>query len=155
MALKDLDEDKHYWYYNASRLNDLEDSTVVDFEESNGKVKTGEMLQKYEDQEYGEPKTNGTYTDLWGLATLKEKVVKGWFVPSRAEWAAFGDMLSTSEYLPEKVTNSNYKNYGLKDWYWSSSPTIYSNAWVAYYYAVYMTTFLANNVAYVRLSATF
>ena len=158
MALKDLDEDRHYWYYNAyenESLDNPEANSVVDFKDSNGKVKTGEMIQKYENGDYGDPKTDGSYTDLWGLATLKEKVAQGWFVPSRAEWSAFGDMLYTSEYLPEKVTTSNYVNYGLKGWYWSSSQIDGSSAWGANFGSGYMISSTVNFYDYVRLSATF
>ncbi len=153
MALKDLDEDSHYWYYNAyGNLDNPEAKTVVDFQESNGEVKTGEMLQKYGDPTYGEPKTDGDYTDLWGLATLKEKVAQGWFVPSRAEWSAFGDMLYN---LPEKVTTSNYPNYGLKVWYWSSSQYNYNYAWHVNFNKGYMSGNPVKNALNVLLSATF
>ena len=158
MALKDLDEDRHYWYYNAyenESLDNPEANSVVDFKDSNGKVKTEEMIQKYGNPTYGDPYEGGSYTDLWGLSSLTEKVAQGWFVPSRAEWSAFGDMLYTSEYLPEKVTTSNYPDYGLKDWYWSSSQSDTRNAWSARFDGGYMYNYNVFSNCYVRLSATF
>lgn len=160
MALKDLDEEQHYWYYNAfenKSLDNIEANSVVDFKYSNGKVKTGEMIQKYKNGDYGVPYENESYTELWGLVTLKKKVEQGWFVPSRAEWSAFGDMLFTSKYLPEKVTTDNYNNYGLKVSYWASSQNSNYLAWSAHFYfdGGCVSYLYVHDITYVRLSATF
>ena len=113
-------------------------------------------------QENGEVKKIGGYgetdvNDLWGVIQNNKKYnLEKWFVPSRAEWSAFGDMLYTCNYLPEKVTTSNYKKmYGLKDWYWSSSQRSARFAWTAFFDCGYMNYFDVNYDDYVRLSATF
>ena len=48
---------------------------------------------------------------MWGV--IQNEVAKGWFVPSKSEWSAFGAKFD--------LINSNYMNYGLKGGYWSSS----------------------------------
>ena len=150
MALEDLDNDSHYWYYNAyGKLDNYISTSTNDF--GKGKENTNTMIQAYEDGKYGEAYTSGTYTDLWGLETLKNKVSEGWFVPSKSEWAAFGDMATTKSGL----TTGNYSTYGLNDWYWSSSQ--YST------HSAYFATFLdgcidggrVDGSHSVRLSATF
>ena len=74
-----------------------------------------------------------------------------WFVPSKAEWAAFGDMA----YSKMKVTEENYNDYKLNDRYWSSAQN--------YKYCAYGAGFGIGNIYYgivvnsnyVRLSTTF
>ena len=51
---------------------------------------------------------------------------KGWFVPSKAEWAAFADMA----YTKMGVTTSNIGDYGLHAYCWTSARY---NAYNAYY----------------------
>ena len=84
--------------------------------------------------------------DVWGV--IQNKVAEGWFVPSSAEWGAFGDNLRITE---------NKSLPGLTYNYWSSSQ--YSDALVWYmrsstmemrYYAIG-----TNGTFYVRLSTTF
>ena len=148
MALKDLDESRHYWYYNAygnldNPLDNLVGGPRNDF--GKGKTNTTDMIEKYESGAYGEPKTDGSYTDLWGLDSLKEKVSKGWFVPSKSEWAAFMTMYCEGG----KVGEGLYQKDALIDWYWSSSQ------WYAYFGGVRIDLYNVNNYRYVRLSATF
>ena len=54
---------------------------------------------------------------------IQPKVNKGWFIPSKEEWSAFGEELG--------VTKSNYSAKGLNGWYWSSSQykATTNNAW--------------------------
>ncbi len=156
MALEDLDDDYHYWYYNAyGKLDKLEDyKTDINFgqDEPKGKTNTDYMISAYESHTpYGEPYTSGTYTDLWGLASLKQKVNEGWFVPSRAEWSAFGDMI----YTKFNIDTSNYDSLGLKYWYWSSSQNDAYYAYLALSYYGFMDIDSVNGRILVRLSATF
>ena len=44
---------------------------------------------------------------------IQPKVNKGWFIPSKEEWSAFGEELG--------ITKSNYSAKGLNSCYWSSS----------------------------------
>ena len=150
MALKDLDESEHYWYYNAyGNLDNPVEGTRNDFGE--GKTNTTDMIQKYEDGEYGEPKIDGEYTDLWGLDSLKEKVSKGWFVPSKSEWAAFMTMYCEGG----KVGEGLYQKDALSSWYWSSSQSTISDAWYAHFNVAHIYYNTVRSYDYVRLSATF
>ena len=148
MALDDLDEDRHYWYYNAYGNLDSENNvsnSANDF--GTGKEKTQYMITQYENGEYGEPYTSGSYTDMWGLETLKQKVAEGWFVPSKSEWAAFGGEL--------EINTENYVNLGLSDWYWSSSQYDTSSAYIATFRNGYMDFNSVDIDGCVRLCATF
>ena len=53
----------------------------------------------------------------------KQKVDKGWFIPSRAEWAAFGEEL--------KISQEKYANYDLSPYYWTSSQRNSNLVWGA------------------------
>ena len=143
MALEDIDNSTHYWYYNAYRnMDDYSKATSKDF--GTGKANTSTMILKWNSGEnggYGAKNDN----DMWGL--IQNKVAKGWFVPSRAEWSAFAEEL--------KITKDNYDDYGLSGWYWSSSQGGTYSAYSAGFNYGYIYN---NNVAsynYVRLSATF
>ena len=104
---------------------------------------------------FGSGKTN-TQT-LIGKAdlssSLKEqiqpKVNKGWFIPSREEWSAFGEELG--------ITISNYSTKGLNSWYWSSSHynTYYNYAWGAHLSSGCMYNYEISRNIYVRLATTF
>ena len=104
---------------------------------------------------FGSGKTN-TQT-LIGKAdfnsSLKEqiqpKVNKGWFIPSKEEWSAFGGELG--------ITKSNYSAKGLNRWYWSSSQykTGTKLAWYAYFSNGSMGNLSAGYSSYVRLATTF
>ena len=100
---------------------------------------------------FGSGKTN-TQTLIGGIniKKLQEKVNKGWFIPSKDEWSAFGEELG--------ITKSNYSAKGLSKWYWSSSQ--YSDwtwyAWSMYFSAGCMECFRNHdNSLYVRLATTF
>ena len=88
---------------------DYATATSGDF--GKGKDNTKTMIKKWDDGEYGEKDKNPTCKDVWGQIT--KEVEKGWFVPSRAEWAAFAEELG--------ITATNYEDFGLSKWYWSSS----------------------------------
>ncbi len=76
-----------YWYWDDDGTSDnLVDGSTMDFSEDNGRKNTETMLKEYEEKFYGEPNESV----LWGLEELREKYEKGWFVPSCAEWDAFG-----------------------------------------------------------------
>ena len=63
---------------------------------------------------------------------IQPKVNKGWFIPSKEEWSAFGEELG--------ITKSNYSAKGLNSWYWSSSQynTRTYDAWYADFYNGFM-----------------
>ncbi len=154
MALRDLDDKTHYWYYNAyGKLNNLVGSDKINFTEDSGKQNTTDMLAIY-GKSVGEGGYGESYTgDLWGMEELKDKNKAnngGWFVPSRAEWSAFGAMLWTKK----NITSQTYNTY-LKGFYWSSSQDSTRDAWCANFFRGYMDSYGVNYDNYVRLSATF
>ena len=107
---------RHSWYYSASvskKLDNYHDGTYNDFGE--GKIFTDYNIKKWNSSAYGAQNGDSTDLDLWGV--IQDKVKEGWFVPSRAEWAAFASYLG----LNSSVTNPNYSKYGLTWWYWSSA----------------------------------
>ena len=64
---------------------------------------------------FGSGKTNTKKLTLNSIIyeQIKPKLNKGWFIPSKEEWSAFGEEL--------RITKSNYSAKGLNGWYWSSS----------------------------------
>ena len=133
LSLADYDGHFHYWYKNASgNMGDYSTFTSKDF--GKGKENTEKMIDRMKNHtkynpDYREP-TTGTDADIWNI--IEDKVKEGWFVPSKAEWAAFASYLNTSK----TSTDTNYYvNYGLSDWYWSSSQYSNYNAWSVYFYS--------------------
>ena len=84
--------------------------------------------------------------------SIQEKVNNGWFVPSRAEWSAFGGELGISK---DSSNEKYYGNFGLSYYYWSSSQFSANYAWYARFSYGYMNRNHVNFSTYVRLSATF
>ena len=82
---------------------------------------------------------------------IQPKVNKGWFIPSKEEWSAFGEELG--------ITKSNYSAKGLSKWYWSSSRdyTDTGYAWSAYfnYGDIRYINDYGGYFGYVRLATTF
>lgn len=149
MALENVGSSSTYyhWYYAApGNMSDYETATSGDF--GKGKENTANMIAKWDkgagEGGYGAQDT-GTVKDMWGQ--IKTQVSKGWFVPSRAEWAAFAQELG--------ITSSNYTTYGLSYYYWSSSQGNAINAWSASFNGGYINDFDVINNFSVRLSATF
>ena len=149
MALDDADTKTHYWYYSAyGKMNDYASTTSTSF--GSGKQNTKNMIAKWNSSGYGSQTTSGSYPDMWGLSAVQSGTwngASGWYVPSREEWAAFGGQLG--------ITQSNYGNKGLSNWYWLSSQNSNRGAWVARFYDGYMETYIVNDTNYVRLGATF
>ena len=140
MALSDIDANTHYWYYNAyGNMSDYDTTTSGDF--GTGRANTETMISKWNNSGYGEQNAN----DMWGL--IQNEVENGWFVPSRGEWAAFAEELG--------ITKSNYTNFGLSNWCWSSSQSNTGRAYRAYFYRGYVINDTVNFGTFVRLSTTF
>lgn len=96
--------------------------------------------------------TNNLYFAL--REPIESKVNKGWFIPSKEEWSAFGEELG--------ITRSNYSAKGLSREYWSSSQndTDLSCAWYADFDFACMEYMNGNNgddydYNYVRMATTF
>ena len=148
MALTDIDGKRngtYYAWYNAAfgKMSDYATTTSGDF--GKGKSNTTTMISKWNATAYGAQNNGSNHKDMWGQ--IQEEVKNGWFVPSRAEWSAFGGEL--------EITSSNYGNFGLSDYYWSSSQDNAYGAWYARFDGGYMSGNGANGGNYVRLSATF
>lgn len=148
MALEDFNTGTLYcWYDDAyGNMKDYATATSLDF--GTGKANTEAMIanwNKGENGGYGAQNDNGTYDDMWGV--IQEKVVEGWFVPSRGEWGAFGDSLG--------IKKDNYVDYGLSNWCWSSSQYDTDSAWTANFINEYISANLVANYTSVRMSTIF
>lgn len=102
------------WYVASYEIdNGITDySKVTSDEFGMGKTNTETMIEKWNNGEYGTPDDS---KDMW-KAIQNDTVYNinnGWFVPSRGEWACFGDAF--------KITSSNRLASGLRTFYWASS----------------------------------
>ncbi len=146
MALKNIgDQEKgetYCWYSAASSAG----GTSSGF--GGGKKNTETMMEKWENAEYGKQNANASYKDMWGIEELKTKNVQGWFVPSKAEWSAFGGELG--------INTSNYQTKGLSDKYWSSSLISSNQAYgVNFAETKPLSNYNLSRDRYIRLSVTF
>ena len=158
MALEDFNPGTGYCWYDAAYGNlDSQynvSSTANDFAvagaEPTGKTNTERMIASWNSSEYGAQNDNGTYEDMWGA--IQDEVADGWFVPSKSEWSAFGgEVLELNN-----ITSSNYDDYGLSSWCWSSSQRNTDSAYCANIVHGYIgTNGYVNNDSSVRLATTF
>ena len=148
MSLTDLNVggySTYYWYNSAyGNMSDYSTYTSKDF--GSGKENTRKMIEKWN---LG---TNGGYgaqndRDLWKHIQDVAGEGKKWFIPSKAEWSAFGGELG--------ITKSNYSSKGLNSWYWSSSQNNTDNAWCADFSRGYMDYNFVYIYRCVRLATTF
>ena len=141
MALSDIDADTHTWYDNADSrgISDYDTVTLERF--GSGKTNTATMIEKWNSSAYGAQKDD----DMWKV--IQTQVNKGWFVPSKGEWSAFAKNLS--------IDKTNYANYNLSDYYWSSSIYDKNRAWFTTFDDEYMLYYYISSYSGVRLSATF
>ena len=156
LSLANYDSNAHYWYKNANgKMSDY--STFTSKEFGKGKENTEKMIDRMKNHsdtskysvDYGEA-TTGTYADVWGI--IQDKANEGWFVPSRAEWAAFASYLN-----PSKTSGDTnyYVNYGLSSWYWSSAQSDTNYAYFVTFYDGTMSLGNVGNSNNVRLASTF
>ena len=153
MALTDIDGKRngtYYDWYNAAygQMSDYATTTSEDFEK--GKSNTTTMISKWNATAYGAQNNCSDHKDMWGQ--IQEKVKNGWFVPSRAEWSAFGGELGISK---DSSNEKYYGNFGLSTCYWSSSQDSAIGAWYAVFSTGYMSSVNVYDYNSVRLSATF
>ena len=142
MALSNIEVGEYnsfYWYKNASGLTADKTETLGDF--GTGKSNTQKMMTKYKNEELGIKDDE----DVWN--NIATQVQEGWFVPSRAEWGAFADLLEISKTnMPKGIYNKNFWTSS-----YSSSGCIY---WIHFYYCTIGHNG-PNHKAYIRLSTTF
>ena len=108
----DSTKDDNYFTWYDSAFGKISDySTVTSKNFGTGKTNTETMLKKWNDAHYGTKNADTRFLDVWGV--IQDKVEDGWFVPSRAEWSAFGNAFG--------LTDSNCERFRLYDFLWSSS----------------------------------
>ena len=154
MSLEDINPGTIYCWYDAA-VGNLDSSynvstTANDFAvagaEPTGRINTKRMIASWNAEEYGAQNDNSTYDDIWGV--IQDEVARGWFVPSKSEWAAFGAAF--------EITSSNYSStYGLGDFYWSSSQNGTNYAYIAFFYNGNFSRNNVNGNGYVRLATIF
>ena len=141
MALENIDADTHTWYKNAASSGISDYNTITSESFGSGKTNTATMIAKWNSSAYGDQ----VDTDMW--KAIQTQVNKGWFVPSKEEWSAFGSNLG--------IDNTNYVNHNLSGYCWSSSLRSEGVAWFAGFGDGFMINGTINLNRYVRLSATF
>ena len=144
MALEEVNTaTTYYWYYQAyGRLDKPVGTSTNDF--GSGKNNTNYVMNKWEKRSWGTQNNR----DMCGA--IQSQVDKGWFVPSKSEWAAFGDMATKKFGL-----TTNYFSYGLKEWYWSSSQYNENYAYCMTWTVGNINYYSVNSGFYVRLCTTF
>ena len=141
MALSDIDANKYTWYAYAYSNGISDYNTITSESFGSGKTNTATMIAKWNSSAYGDQ----VDTDMW--KAIQTQVNKGWFVPSKEEWSAFGSNLG--------IDNTNYVNHNLSDYCWSSSLRNKTSAWGAWFGFGCMSNVSINGTISVRLSATF
>ena len=141
MALEDIDADTHTWYKNAASSGISDYNTITSESFGSGKTNTATMIAKWNSSAYGDQ----VDTDMWKV--IQTQVNKGWFVPSKEEWSAFGSNLS--------IDKTNYVNHNLSAYCWSSSLKAKGTAWNADFDGGFMLNGRIRGNYSVRLSATF
>ena len=155
MALEDFNDGNgpdYCWYDDAyGNLKDIISANYNDFGE--GKQNTIVMIANWNSSGYGAQNANVRYFDMWGVIQTAVGNISDptWFVPSKAEWAAFGDFA----YTKMGVDTGNYENYGLQKYYWSSAQQNTNRAYGPYFDKGYIDGNYVNRNISVRLSATF
>ena len=150
MALEDINPGTVYhWYYSAytyeGKMNEYTTDTSSAF--GKGKDNTTNMISFWKNSKYGAG-DKGTAKDVWGQ--IEVKVSEGWFVPSKEEWGAFGALAAQ-----KGMKVSNYTNYNLSNYYWSSSQLDKEFVWYVNFADGYMGDGTPNGTISVRLSTTF
>ena len=145
MALSDIGDTVNYQAaYNKNGISNWNTITSNDF--GSGKQNTTNMIIAWNNKTYGEQNTGST-KDIWGL--IQDQVNNGWFVPSRAEWAAIGSAFS--------ITKSNYfSSFNFPPNYWTSSLSASKDNFVMALVSNQITTYyIGNGVFSLRLATTF
>ena len=152
MALSDVDSSSHYWYYSAFDYGMSDSASQTSTAFGRGEQNTINMISKWNSSGYGTQNAGADSSfnpDMWGVSAVNSRTwndTSGWYVPSLNEWAAFAGELNIT---------SNYSNYGLSNFYWSSSQYITDRAYVADFRNGYMHSYHVYYNYYVRLGTTF
>ena len=131
MALNDINPGTTYCWYDGAWGGKIDNSTSVSFYENDfgeGRAHTEYAMENWNDPSLPWGSHNaGTNLDMWGV--IEDEVDKGWFVPSKSEFAAFGGAFN--------IEPENYLDYGLSDWYWTSSLVDTNKNFTSYAYMAY------------------
>ena len=102
-------------------------------------------------------------TDVWKV--IQTQASKGWFVPSRDEWNAFGAFFKVGgEYSNQRIdgntdesykTDHTYSDYKLSAWCWSSSQNGASTSYTALFSNGRSNNYYVNRNGSVRFALTF
>ena len=159
MALEDFtttDYQTFYWYKNASGKMNVSDTST---EFGKGYANTGKIIEIWNKNGTGAGSYEGATQDnrdIFKHIQEKYNSKEKWYIPSKEEWASFGDYFTNNSKVETKLTTSNYNStYGLSDYYWSSSEDNANDAWYADFFNGLVNY---SNVAFdycVRLGATF
>ena len=145
----------YYWYKEAyGDMNPLITETGF----GSGKENTRKMIAKWNASGTAEGYSNSPQNnrDIWKHIQDKYNSKEKWYIPSKGEWAAFGDYFTNNERVETKLTTNNYNSiYGLSAWYWSSSQYNTGTACRAYFYNGFISTTHVDDNGCVRLGATF
>jgi len=168
MALKDIDINYHFWFYNAySLINSATDKAPYYITEDGigidannkavGRKNTEAIMAKFKSTTeggWGKAVTGQIYTDMLKVIGTKYNSSIGWFVPSKQELTAFAGFLSG-----KGLTTSNYNStFGLSDRYWLSSQLSLNTpqyAWRANFSTSNFSNGPIYNVYFVRLCTVF
>ena len=144
-----------YWYYNANgKMSDYSTATP---ETNTGRQNTSTIKAKWDLGTGGYGATDPR--DMWGKLPTGPKAGANpteavsdteqyrWFIPSRAEWSAFGNNLG--------ITGGTYRDYGLSGFYWTSSQIDEKMAWGAWLALGMPYNRNVDVDGFVRASATF
>ena len=149
MALTDIDGKQNgtlYDWYNSAdktKMKDWDRVTSVEF--GQGNINTKIMITKWNDKAYGIQNNCSNHKDVWGQ--IQSHIDKGWFIPSRTEWAAYAGNL--------KIDKTNYPTKGVSNWYWASSQYNTERAWAITFYYGSLFGGEVKNDYHLRLSKVF
>ena len=115
MALEDINPGTHYCWYDAA-LGKLDKPIGT----SDNDFGQGKLNTEYANDKWNDPKlpwgTHNTSSygllDMWEV--IQDEIAKGWFVPSKSEWAAF-----EATFNIDKNDTYGFTEFGGN--YWSSS----------------------------------
>lgn len=157
MALEDLDESLHYWFWNAygKLKEELNVKASVIEELGKGKEYSEYWKGEYEAGRYGGSFLNGSFTNMWGLEELKTKINEGWFVPSRTEWNTFGGEICENSEL--NINADNRENFNINLFYWSSTQDDTGDVFMAYFDDGNggIASATVQDIAFIRLTTSF
>lgn len=138
---------KYKWYNNAyNKMTPFVTSTTF----GAGNENTRKMIDKWntngDAEKGGYDGATQDNQDIW--KHIQTKYQEGWFLPSRAEWAAFLNELG--------ITKENYNSiYGLQGIYWTSSQKAIAHCWRAFLSDGIMENQNVTWDRFVRLATTF